>query len=75
MTAQTDERRSEARPPDDRIIREPECRQLTGLGRTRRYELERDGEFPLRVRLGERAHGWWRSDIVRWLESRPRGSG
>jgi prophage regulatory protein len=54
----------------DRIVRENECRQLSGLSRTRRYELERLGRFPKRVKLSERATGWRLSDINSWVESR-----
>jgi len=55
----------------DRIIREPECRELTGLSRTRRYELEQLGEFPRRVKLSTRASGWRLSAILEWIERRP----
>jgi len=54
----------------DRIIREPECRELTGLSRTRRYELEQLGEFPRRVKLSSRASGWRLSSVMAWIETR-----
>lgn len=54
----------------DRIIRERECKELTGLSRTRRYELEQLGKFPRRVKLSSSAVGWKLSDIYRWIESR-----
>ena len=47
----------------DRIIREEECRQLTGLSRTRRYELEQLGRFPKRLKLSEHATGWRLSSL------------
>ncbi len=54
----------------DRIVREAECRQITGLSRTRRYQLEQRGKFPRRVQLSERATGWRLSEIRGWLASR-----
>lgn len=36
----------------DRVIREDECRKLTGVSRTTRYELEKKGAFRLAVILG-----------------------
>lgn len=59
-----------ARSSDDRIIREPECRELTGLSRTRRWELVRAGRFPAKVKISDRASGWRMRDIRAWLESR-----
>ncbi|MBG6243128.1 MAG: AlpA family phage regulatory protein [Candidatus Symbiopectobacterium sp. Dall1.0] len=55
----------------DRTVRERECRSLTGLGRTTRYQLEKKGEFPSRRKLGGRAIGWLYSDIQSWLAARP----
>ena len=56
---------------DDRIIREPECRKLTGLCRTTRYIMENEGRFPRRVQLGGRAVGWKLSDVQEWIDSSP----
>lgn len=39
---------------EDRVIREDECRKLTGVCRTTRYELEKKGNFPSRRNLGGR---------------------
>ncbi len=36
---------------EDRVIREDECRKLTGVCRTTRYELEKKGAFRLAVIL------------------------
>ena len=55
----------------DRIVREPECKELTGMSRTRRHELTRAGKFPAKVKLSERASGWHLRDILAWIESRP----
>lgn len=55
----------------DRIVREPECRELTGMSRTARFELARRGEFPKKIKLSKRASGWRYSDLMDWIISRP----
>lgn len=54
----------------DRFVREAECKQISGLSRTRRWELERDGKFPKRIQLSERAIAWRLSDLMAWIEGR-----
>jgi prophage regulatory protein len=58
---------------NDRILREPEERALTGLSRTTRYMLEREGKYPEAVQLTGRARGHWMSHVMKWLEERERG--
>lgn len=62
----------EVKPPQpiDRLLRNPEVRSLTGLGRTSLYDLIRNGEFPAPVRLARRSVAWRESDIRGWIESR-----
>lgn len=55
----------------DYVIREHECREMTGLCRTTRYMMEIEGEFPKRIQLGGRAVGWKLSDIQKWIDSSP----
>ncbi|ECA0404535.1 AlpA family phage regulatory protein [Salmonella enterica subsp. enterica serovar Newport] len=57
-------------PAVDRTIREPECRQITGLCRTTRYMMEKEGKFPTRRKLGGRAVGWLLSEVTAWQHSR-----
>ena len=54
------------------ILREIEVKKMTGLSRVTRWRMEREGKFPQRVQLGERAVGWISEEIESWLESRPR---
>ena len=54
----------------DRIVREPECRLITGLSRTTRWRLERQGLFPRRLRLSANAIGWRLAEVANWLASR-----
>jgi prophage regulatory protein len=56
--------------PQDRFVREAECKKITGLSRTRRWELERKGKFPKRIKLSERAVAWRLSDLMSWMEER-----
>ncbi|WP_414618502.1 helix-turn-helix transcriptional regulator [Serratia liquefaciens] len=56
--------------PTERVIREAECRLLTGICRTTRYMMEKEGEFPTRRKLGGRAVGWLLSEVTAWQKSR-----
>jgi prophage regulatory protein len=44
---------------------------LTGLSRSTLLRLESEGDFPRRRRLSARSLPWRRSDIERWLATRP----
>lgn len=57
----------------DPIVREAECEKLTGLSRTTRWRLERQGKFPARIRLSENAIGWKMSSLARWVVEREAG--
>ena len=55
----------------DRILREHECRRLTGLSRSTRWRLERQRHFPKRRRMSPRTIGWLESELREWLVDRP----
>jgi prophage regulatory protein len=55
---------------EDCILREPAVKRRTGLSRTTRWRLERNGKFPQRLQLSENAVGWRESEIDLWIESR-----
>ena len=55
---------------EDRFLREPEVRRLTGLSRTTRWRLERAGKFPRRRRISENAVAWPASEINAWIAER-----
>ncbi len=57
-------------PQHDRIIREKECFNLSGLSRTTRWRLERRGDFPRRRKLSENAIGWLESEILAWVQKK-----
>jgi prophage regulatory protein len=57
-------------PVHEGIVREHECRQLTGLSRSTRWRMERIGLFPRRRRISPGCTGWLRSEIAVWIASR-----
>ena len=54
----------------DRFVREAECKHISCLSRTRRYELEKLDQFPKRIKLSERAVAWRLSELMTWMEER-----
>ena len=55
------------------ILRTADVIRRTGLSRTTLWRLERQGDFPERVRLGLNSVGWREEEIARWIDTRPRG--
>jgi predicted DNA-binding transcriptional regulator AlpA len=49
------------RYPNDRALRLRQASQLTGLGRSMIYQMQAEGRFPQRIKLGERAVDGWRA--------------
>jgi prophage regulatory protein len=66
---QESDRRS-AQSGRDRILRDSEVRERTGLSRTTRWRLIRKGTFPQPVLITERAIGWRETDIQLWIDER-----
>ncbi|WP_404292119.1 helix-turn-helix transcriptional regulator [Microvirga sp. RSM25] len=58
----------------NRILRESEVRECTGLSRTTRWRLIRSNKFPAPVHISDHAVGWKESDIQAWIEARTRAS-
>lgn len=57
----------------DRIMKTPEVLHVVGdSSRTTLWRWEKAGKFPSRVQLGENSVGWRQSEVMKWLESRPR---
>ena len=54
----------------ERILREQEVRERTGISRTTRWRLIRANRFPQPVKLTDHAIGWRESSIDGWLASR-----
>ena len=53
-----------------RILRLPEVKAKTGLGRDSIYRGGREGWFPRRVKITPRASGWFEDEIDAYLEHR-----
>ena len=60
--------------PSPELLFRPEVEVLTRLGRTSIYRLmnDPDARFPRPIRLGARRVAWRRSEVMDWLENRPR---
>lgn len=56
----------------EEIWRLPRVIATIGMGRSWVYIASSQGRFPAPVRLGARAIGWKRSDVLAWLDSRQR---
>ncbi len=67
---QQDGTTGEGEPRALRILRLREVERLTGLKRSRIYELEREGKFPVRVHISERATGWLEHEIQAYIALR-----
>ncbi len=53
-----------------RLLRLPEVMHLTGYSRDSIYRLGRDGKFPKRIDLSERASRWREDEVRAWIEAR-----
>lgn len=54
----------------DQILRLPQVKLATGLGKSSIYNGVLNGTFPAPVALGARAIGWHQSSVESWLASR-----
>ena len=53
----------------DRLLRDREVEEITGLSRTTRWRWEKAGKFPQRRQIGPNSVGWLESEILQWLDS------
>ena len=56
-----------------RILKTNEVVKIIGLSKVTIWRMEKSGAFPKRINLTNRRVGWIESEILDWLESRPRG--
>jgi predicted DNA-binding transcriptional regulator AlpA len=54
---------------DDCIVRIKGVQHLSGLGRTATYELVSRADFPEAIPLTKSARGWWRSEVLAYLNA------
>ncbi len=69
-TLQTDLRVSKMVQRQHHILRLPEIKRRTGLGRSTIYLHISKGSFPTPINLGDRAVGWLEEDINNWLDKK-----
>ena len=53
-----------------RILRLAQVLDVTGLGKTKIYELQSEGRFPMRVQITDHAVGWVEDEVQAWLAKR-----
>jgi prophage regulatory protein len=53
-----------------RVLRLPQVRAMTGLGRSSIYQMERERRFPRRIKIGSRAVGWIEGEVIKWINER-----
>ena len=53
-----------------RILRLPQVLDITGLGKTKIYELQSRGSFPMRVEITDHSVGWIEEEVQAWLTKR-----
>jgi prophage regulatory protein len=59
-----------ARTGPIRILRLAQVIEATGLGKTKIYELQAAGQFPMRVQITSHSVGWVEEEIQAWLAHR-----
>src|SRR5688572_49098 len=57
-----------------RMLRLAQVREMTGLGKTKIYELQAEGDFPMRVKITEHSVAWIEDEVQAWLARRVEGS-
>ena len=55
---------------EQKILRLPNVKALTGLSRSTIYLLMSEGSFPKKIDLRGRAIGWVSSEINQWIEEK-----
>lgn len=59
----------------DRMLRNPEVLELTGVSNATLYRWIKEGHFPAPVKLGPNSVGWRESALQEWLDSREPAGG
>jgi prophage regulatory protein len=60
----------EIAPGTPRVIRLPAVEALTGIRKTKIYDLMKDGQFPKPIALSLRARGWLEDEVLDWITER-----
>lgn len=62
-------------PVQERFLRLPEVKQITGLSKSVIYDLMQNDLFPQTYRISLKASGWKYSEVMAWVNSRPLAAG
>jgi prophage regulatory protein len=54
------------------VLRRRQLLQFIGLSNTTQWRMEKNGEFPSRIKLGRGAVGWRLDEVEEWLNGRER---
>ena len=57
-----------------RLLRLPQVMEMTGLRKTKIYELHAEGAFPQRVKITGHSVGWIEAEVQAWLARRVENS-
>jgi prophage regulatory protein len=53
-----------------RMLRLPQVIDATGLGKTKIYELQGQGDFPMRIKITSHSVAWVEEEVQVWLAAR-----
>ena len=56
----------------EKLCREEERKYMTTISRSRAWELEKEGLFPPRHRLGNSSCAWRLSELLNWIDRQGR---
>jgi prophage regulatory protein len=57
-----------------RMLRLAQVRAMTGLGKTKIYELQAEGSFPMRIKITGHSVAWIEDEVQEWLARRVESS-
>jgi len=70
MSMSNDRCESAAMQNPIKLVRLPQVMAMTGLRKTKIYELNAEGAFPRRVRITAHSVGWVEAEVQAWLVHR-----
>jgi predicted DNA-binding transcriptional regulator AlpA len=53
-----------------RLLRLPQVMQQTALKKTKLYELQKEGSFPMRIQITPNSVGWLEEEVNAWIAGR-----
>jgi prophage regulatory protein len=74
MSRSAVENQARIRQSPIRLLRLPQVMEMTGLRKTKIYELHAEGAFPRRVRITAHSVGWVEAEVQAWLAQRVKSS-